>query len=84
MLGRCILIAVLSVLVTDIAATPESVLIKRGEYIFRASGCANCHTDTDNGGKFLAGGRALSTPFGTFYTPNIHPPPHYGYWTLDT
>jgi mono/diheme cytochrome c family protein len=50
----------------------------RGEYIFRAAGCQGCHTDEKNKGELLAGGRALKTPFGTFYTPNITPDPTYG------
>jgi mono/diheme cytochrome c family protein len=49
-----------------------------GEYLFRAAGCAACHTDVDNDGPLLAGGRALSTPFGTFYSPNITPDPVHG------
>ena len=56
-------------------------LIARGEYLFRASGCGNCHTDTDNDGEFLAGGYALNTPFGTFYSPNITPHPEFGIGT---
>lgn len=50
----------------------------RGEYIFHAAGCAACHTDVDNEGPPLAGGRALKTPFGTFYSPNITPDPEHG------
>ncbi|BAV33648.1 cytochrome C [Sulfuricaulis limicola] len=49
-----------------------------GEYLFRAAGCAGCHTDADSKGTPLAGGRALSTPFGTFYSPNITPDPDTG------
>ena len=51
---------------------------KRGAYIFHASGCETCHTDTANKGAPLAGGRALKTPFGTFRTPNITPDPTHG------
>ncbi|MCB1875535.1 MAG: cytochrome c [Chromatiales bacterium] len=47
--------------------------VERGDYLFRAAGCANCHTDADNNGPELAGGRALKTGFGTFYAPNITP-----------
>jgi mono/diheme cytochrome c family protein len=47
--------------------------VRRGEYLVYAGGCITCHTDEENGGKYLAGGRALKTPFGTFYTPNITP-----------
>lgn len=49
-----------------------------GEYLFRAAGCATCHTDEKNHGALLAGGRALKTSFGTFYTPNITPDPDTG------
>ena len=56
----------------------ESARIEHGEYIFRAAGCAGCHTDVDNDGAFLAGGRALETEFGTFYTSNITPHPDHG------
>lgn len=46
-------------------------LRKRGAYVLRAAGCVTCHTDTENDGEFLAGGRALESPLGTFYSPNI-------------
>jgi mono/diheme cytochrome c family protein len=52
--------------------------VKRGEYIFNAADCVGCHTDEKNHGAALAGGRALSTPFGTFYGPNITPDPKDG------
>jgi mono/diheme cytochrome c family protein len=45
--------------------------VKRGEYLVRAGGCFSCHTAPD--GAPLAGGRALATPFGVFYSPNITP-----------
>ncbi len=45
----------------------------RGEYLLRLSGCLACHTDKTQGGDRLAGGRALASPFGTFYSPNITP-----------
>ena len=50
----------------------------RGEYILRAAGCVACHTDADNDGQFLAGGRRFDTPFGRFYSPNITPDPMHG------
>lgn len=58
-------------------ARPDD-LVRHGEYILRAAGCASCHTNHNNDGPFLAGGRRLETPFGTFYTPNITPDPEYG------
>ena len=42
-----------------------------GEYLFHAAGCLACHTQED--GTPLAGGRAIETPYGTFYSPNITP-----------
>lgn len=57
--------------------------MRRGAYIFAAADCTGCHTDSKNGGEPLAGGRALATPFGTFYGPNITPDPKTGIgdWT---
>lgn len=52
--------------------------ITRGAYVFSAAGCESCHTDRDGGGARLAGGRALETPFGVFYAPNITPHPEHG------
>lgn len=54
-------------------ACADEGLIKRGEYLVHAGGCITCHTDEDRHGPYLAGGRALKAPFGTFYTPNITP-----------
>jgi mono/diheme cytochrome c family protein len=61
----------------------DAATIERGAYIFAVAGCAACHTDKKNKGALLAGGRALETPFGTFYAPNITPDPTYGIgnWT---
>jgi len=56
------------------AAVPAAAAdIERGRYLFDAAGCLGCHTDKKNKGRALAGGRALKTPFGTFYSPNITP-----------
>jgi len=49
---------------------------ERGEYLFRAALCGVCHTAET--GRYLAGGRPIETPFGTFYTTNITPDPQYG------
>jgi mono/diheme cytochrome c family protein len=55
--------------------------VQRGEYLVRAGGCVSCHTVP--GGTPFAGGRALATPFGTFYSPNITPDQEtgIGQWT---
>jgi mono/diheme cytochrome c family protein len=52
--------------------------VARGAYLFAAAGCAGCHTDVAAKGPPLGGGRALKTPFGTFYGPNITADPTYG------
>jgi mono/diheme cytochrome c family protein len=78
----CILAAVFPYAVS--AQTPaDSALLSRGEYVLRISGCSHCHTAEN--GVALAGGRALVTPFGTFYTPNIssHETAGIGAWTVD-
>ena len=53
------------------AAADQGDAVARGAYLFTAAGCAGCHTDVAHQGAPLAGGRALKTPFGTFYGPNI-------------
>lgn len=57
-----------------VAADP----VARGAYVFAAGGCAACHTAAGDAAKPLAGGRALKTPFGIFYTPNLTPDPDTG------
>lgn len=47
--------------------------VKNGQYLSKAAGCAGCHTLAKAGSVPFAGGRALETPFGTFYGPNITP-----------
>ncbi|HEX9810410.1 MAG TPA: cytochrome C, partial [Alphaproteobacteria bacterium] len=68
--------AALSVPGAVLGAGPQQ--LERGKYLFDAGGCANCHTDAKNKGPLLAGGRALKTPFGIFYGPNITPHPEFG------
>ena len=51
----------------------DGELIARGEYLIHAGGCVTCHTAEDDGAAPFAGGRALESPFGTFYSPNITP-----------
>ncbi len=52
--------------------------VKRGEYLAKAGGCLTCHTEEKKDALPYAGGRALKTPFGTFYGPNITPHPDAG------
>ena len=81
--GLGLLGALLLVAVASAARADDEEAVKRGAYLFAAADCAGCHTDAKNNGKPLAGGRALATPFGTFYGPNITPDPQSGIgdWT---
>ncbi|AWL03755.1 c-type cytochrome [Massilia oculi] len=57
--------------------------IERGAYLARAGDCIACHTA--RGGVAYAGGRALETPFGRFYGPNLTPDKETGIgdWSAD-
>lgn len=57
---------------------PEVGQVERGQYLVHAAGCVTCHTKDEDGAIPFAGGRALETAFGTFYTPNITPDPATG------
>src|SRR5204863_8529694 len=60
------------------AAAADGDIVERGAYLANAADCVSCHTDVEHGGQPYAGGRALATPFGTFYSPNITPDPETG------
>jgi mono/diheme cytochrome c family protein len=51
------------------AAAGDSV--ERGRELVMLADCRSCHTA--RGGAPFAGGYAIATPFGTFFTPNITP-----------
>jgi mono/diheme cytochrome c family protein len=58
----------------------------RGERLFWLGGCAACHAAEKAEGEsrmVLAGGKAFTTDFGTFYAPNISSDPVHGIggWT---
>jgi len=59
--------------------------VERGAYLATAAGCVTCHTEDVEGAAPFAGGRALASPFGTFYAPNITPDPETGIgrWSAD-
>ena len=65
------------------ARAPDATtqVISRGEYLARAGDCVACHSAP--GGKQFAGGRAMPTPFGNLYVPNITPDDESGIgkWT---
>ncbi len=58
-------------------------VISKGEYLARAGDCVACHTQP--GEPEFAGGRAMATPFGNLYVPNITPDDEtgIGQWTAD-
>jgi mono/diheme cytochrome c family protein len=57
-------------------ASFDPALVRRGEKLAAFGNCSLCHTAP--GGKILAGGRLLTTPFGTVYSTNITPDPETG------
>jgi mono/diheme cytochrome c family protein len=75
-----VLAALLGVLATPSFSQGDA---KRGLYLAKAAGCVGCHTENKDGAPTFAGGRALKTPFGTFYGPNITPDAEAGIgrWT---
>lgn len=64
-------------------ANTTTEAITRGEYLARAGDCVACHSEPN--GKAFAGGRAMPTPFGSLFVPNITPDEEtgIGLWTSD-
>jgi mono/diheme cytochrome c family protein len=63
------------------AHTPD---LANGLTMFNAGGCSSCHAVPGQPDRLrLGGGLALTSPFGTFYVPNISPDPAdgIGRWT---
>jgi mono/diheme cytochrome c family protein len=63
----------LLLLLAAAAAFAQQGDAQRGLYVSKAAGCLGCHTEATDKAQPYAGGRALKTPFGTFYGPNITP-----------
>jgi mono/diheme cytochrome c family protein len=82
-LAPFVVLVAASLLPASAQSQTDDPLLSRGEYVFRISGCKHCHT-AENGDP-LAGGHALETPFGTFYSPNItaHKTAGIGAWSSD-
>ena len=51
---------------------------ERGDYLVTAANCAGCHTDSEHHGAHFAGGKAIKSPFGTYYSRNITSDPVHG------
>lgn len=60
------------------AEPPDPAAVARGAVLANAAGCVGCHWDKANGGARFAGGKALETPFGAYYSRNITPDPDHG------
>src|ERR1700750_1560398 len=53
--------------------------VANGEIMFSAGGCSSCHAVPNQPDRLrLGGGLAITSPFGTFYAPNISPDPNDG------
>ena len=60
--------------VSGSALPPYTPNLANGRTMFYAGGCASCHAVPRQEDRTrLGGGRALKSPFGTFYAPNISP-----------
>ena len=64
--------------VAQSSSVPDPAAVRRGAYLATAGNCASCHTNSRAGGLAFAGGRALPTPFGVFFAPNITPDRSHG------
>lgn len=61
------------------ALGPHTPDLANGKTMFIAGGCESCHAVPKQPDRTrLGGGLALTSPFGTFYVPNISPDPHDG------
>src|SRR5947209_20626215 len=63
------------------AYTPD---LANGLTVFNAGGCSSCHAVPAQPDRLrLGGGLGITSPFGTFYVPNISPDPAdgIGKWT---
>ncbi|GLQ07069.1 c-type cytochrome [Sneathiella chinensis] len=68
-----------------VAGQVRADITEEGRYLTAAAGCQSCHTDPATKDAPFAGGRAMKTPFGVFYTPNITPDSEQGIggWSRD-
>jgi mono/diheme cytochrome c family protein len=67
-----------------VAARAHTPDLANGLTTFNAGGCSSCHAVPAQPDRLrLGGGLAISSPFGTFYAPNISPDPvdGIGSWT---
>ncbi len=71
-------VALAVALLVPVSAFPNEDLKAKGKYLLHAGGCISCHTGDEEDAPPLAGGHAIESPFGVFYSPNITPDPETG------
>lgn len=76
-LASALALAAMVLMASGAPTFADTSAVAKGEYLVRAGGCLACHTAKKDGVAY-AGGHALKTPFGTFYSPNITPHPDHG------
>ena len=59
-------------------ASSDAASAERGKYLVDAANCIGCHTDKKHNGLPFAGGGAIATSFGLYYSRNITPDPIFG------
>lgn len=65
--------------VAESALGPHTPNLENGKTLFLIGGCASCHATPEQKDRtLLGGGKPLTSPFGTFYPPNISPDPTDG------
>jgi mono/diheme cytochrome c family protein len=82
---RVAIILTAATLLAAVDTLGQDDAVERGKYLLYAGGCISCHTEEGEDAEPLAGGRAMESPFGVFYSPNITPDPDTGIgnWTDD-
>ncbi|MFM6992474.1 MAG: c-type cytochrome [Rhodoferax sp.] len=73
LLHQVYLLGLTALLLTAAVSANAQGNVANGQYLAKAGGCVGCHTVNKAGAIPFAGGRALETPFGIFYGPNITP-----------
>lgn len=75
-LAAMLAMAVSGQAVVSAGASLDAKRVAKGAELAAIGNCVTCHTR--EGGKPLAGGRSIATPFGTIYSTNITPDPGTG------
>ncbi len=60
-----------AILMAVVDALAQEEVVERGKYLVYAGGCITCHTEDVDDAIPLAGGPAMESPVGTFYSANI-------------